>query len=328
MEIIAEIGSVHDGSIGNALKLIEVSAKSGATVVKFQCHIPEAESTVDAPSPDYFKGESRFEYFKRIQFTESQWVQLRDHCHQNGVRFGCSVFSIESLELMLSVKVDILKVPSGEVSNLPLLRQIRDNCGTTPVHISSGMSSWAELDSALTILSRNNLSLFQCTSTYPAEPHHIGLNNIGEMLTRYRLPVGFSDHSRGIEMSIAAVALGATLVEKHITFSRDMYGSDAFNALQPDEFNQMCSGIKNVYNAQNNPFNKDDLREMKLVRKTFQKGVYAKTSLRSGELITMEKLSFLKPEQGIPASQIDLVLGSMVRRDIPAGSPIYHEDIN
>ncbi len=331
MEIIAEVGSVHDGSIGNAKKLIEVSAKSGASVVKFQCHIPEDESTLDAPNPSYFSGESRFEYFKRIQFTKNQWAELRDHCHRNNVKFACSVFSIESLRLLISINADIIKVPSGEITNVPLLNEIRDTCVSTPIYLSSGMSTWEELNAAVDILSFNNLSIFQCTSLYPAEPQNIGLNNIDTMLQIYNFPIGFSDHSRGIEMSIAAVALGATLVEKHITFSRDMYGSDAFNALHPDEFCQMSAGIRNVKRAMENPFDKNsvnEIAEMSEMKKTFQKGIYAKYVLEPGELISIQKLNFLKPEKGVPARLLDTVVGSVVKRRIPAGNPIYYEDIS
>jgi N-acetylneuraminate synthase len=124
VEIVAEIGSVHDGSFGNALKLIELAATSGATVAKFQLHIPEVESTVDAPSPSYFENESRYSYFQRTKFDLNQWGILREHCHKNGIKFGCSAFSIESVDMLAKIGVDVIKIPSGEVSNVPLLRYL------------------------------------------------------------------------------------------------------------------------------------------------------------------------------------------------------------
>ena len=327
MEIVAEIGSVHDGSFGNALKLIELAATSGATVAKFQLHIPEVESTVDAPSPSYFENESRYSYFQRTKFDLNQWGILREHCHKNGIKFGCSAFSIESVDMLAKIGVDVIKIPSGEVSNVPLLRYLSSLKLGIPIHISSGMSTWHELDGAISILSTDQLSVLQCTSKYPPSPAEIGLNNIGLMISRYGIPVGFSDHSLGIEMSIAAVALGAVIIEKHITFSRLMYGSDAFNALEPGEFRHMCESIKNVRNAVLHPYNKDSAIELIEMRKTFQKGIYSKVALRKGEYISAEKLLFLKPERGIPAREIDSVIGKRVSKDLPASMPIEFGDL-
>jgi len=327
MEIVAEIGSVHDGSFGNALKLIELVADAGATVAKFQYHIPEFESVRNAPSPSYFSGEERFQYFKRTQFEVEEWIQIKNHCHKFNLKFGCSVFSIESIEALLDIGVDIIKIPSGEVTNLPLLREIRENCELIPVHISSGMSTWKELDFAIELLNDIDLSVFQCTSSYPTHPEQIGLNNIPIMISKYGLPVGLSDHSLGIEMSIAAVALGAELIEKHITFSRRMYGSDAFNALEPSEFTNMCSSIRNVYRAVKSPYDKNSAVELKEMRKTFQKGTYARKPIKKGAPILFGDLLFLKPEAGVPAKNVDDVVGKVATRDIQELEPIQLSDI-
>lgn len=324
--LVAEIGSVHDGSFGNATKLIELAAEVGATAVKFQLHIAEAETTRQAPSPSYFSQESRFDYFKRTSFSKKQWRHLYSVAKSNGLNFGCSVFSIEALEQLIDTGVDIVKVPSGEITNIPLLRAISDKCST--VHISSGMSTFAELDTALNIISAvESVLVFQCRSQYPVTPERIGLNVISEMRERYRLPIGLSDHSRGIEMSIAAIALGAVAIEKHLTFSRGMYGSDAFNALEPSEFRALCKAVKNVWSALQNPVDKNDISELLDMRAIFQKGIYAKRELPEGHKLSLNDVAFLKPILGVPVEQIDSVIGRKLARRIEQGSFISLGDL-
>ena len=327
LSIVAEIGSVHDGSFGNAIKLIELAAEVGATVVKFQLHIPRAETTRHAPSPTYFDQESRFDYFDRTSFSEKQWRDLYLAAKSNGLQFGCSVFSMEALKQIISTGVDIVKIPSGEITNLPLLRLVPSYCNS--VHISSGMSTFPELELALNILaSVDNLLVFQCRSEYPVPPERIGLNVINEMKARFERPVGLSDHSRGIEMSIAAVALGAVAIEKHLTFSRGMYGSDAFNALEPDEFRALCVGTKNVWTALQNPVDKNDTSALLEMRRIFQKGIVAKHELQMGHKLTINDLIFLKPMLGIPVEDVDLVIGRTIVRSIEQGSYISYGDLS
>jgi N,N'-diacetyllegionaminate synthase len=325
MEIIAELGSVHDGSFGNAIKLIELAAKVGATVAKFQLHISEEESTLDAPSPSFFKEENRYEYFNRLSFTDSQWREIVSVCHSHSIKFGCSVFSIKALDQILSYNIDVLKIPSGEVSNIPLINMIAE-CDV-PVHLSTGMSTWSEIDEAVEILARKNLSIFQCTSLYPTNPSQVGLNVISEMQTRYGFPIGFSDHTQGFEFSVAAVSLGASLIEKHLTFSRQMYGSDAFNALEPSEFEAMCKGLRNIELAMLNPIDKNHLVNLIEVRKTFQKSIYASRFIPTGEVITVDSVKFLKPDVGISARHWKTVVGKKSRRDINSGEVILKEDV-
>ncbi len=236
--LIAEIGSVHDGSFGNALKLIEAAASCGADAVKFQTHIAEAETLKDAPMPPYFKGEPRFAYFRRTGFSLDQWRALRAKAGEHQVVFLSSPFSLEAVDLLEEVGVDSYKVPSGEVSNLPLLERIAAT--GKPALLSSGMSDWAELDAAVEALRAGGpITVLQCSSAYPCPPEQVGLNVIAEMRQRYDLPVGFSDHTNGPAAAIAAAALGATVVEKHFTFSRLMYGSDAANGMEPDDFRKL-----------------------------------------------------------------------------------------
>ena len=258
--IIAEIGSVHDGSFGNACQLVKVAAAAGADVAKFQTHIAEAETLRDAPAPAYFRGEPRWEYFKRTAFSEQQWMGIKLACENAKIEFLSSPFSEQAVDLLERVGVGSYKIPSGEVTNLPLLERIAAT--GKPVYLSSGMSNWAELDAAVAVLRKGGpLSVMQCASAYPCEPERAGLNVICEMARRYGLPVGFSDHVEGFAAALAAAALGATVIEKHLTFSRQMYGSDAANGMEPSDFEKYCRGLRDVWSMTGHPVDKDDLSD-------------------------------------------------------------------
>lgn len=315
--IIAEVGSVHDGSFGNACKLIEAAAACGANVVKFQTHIAQAETLKDAPSPPYFEGEPRFEYFQRTAFEKAQYRDLMIHCATAGVKFLSSPFSLEAVDFLEDVGVEIYKVPSGETSNLPLLERL--NQTGRPVILSSGMSNWSELDRAVEILGRGGpLSIMQCTSTYPCPPEKVGLNVIEEMLDRYELPVGFSDHTNGFSAAFAAVAKGASFVEKHFTFSRLMYGSDAANAMEPTDFREYCQGLKEIWTMLCNPVNKDDLLPYNEMKQIFEKSLVSARPLKVGEILTKESFAFKKPGTGIAAARYLEFVDRILKIDCPA----------
>ena len=237
-KIIAEIGSVHDGSFGNAKKLIELASNSGADIVKFQTHISEFETVSNAPNPSYFKDESRFEYFNRTAFTIFQWKELIKTSQKFNIDFMSSPFSIEALKLLLKMGVKNIKVPSGEISNIPMLEYL-SGFKKINIYLSSGMSNWAELDLAVDILKKCKPTIMQCTSLYPCPPKEVGLNILEQMKNRYNLNIGFSDHTVGFSAPFAATALGATCIEKHLSFSKFMYGSDALNSMEPNDFKIM-----------------------------------------------------------------------------------------
>ena len=233
--LIAEVGSVHDGSFGNASKLIELAAEVGADAVKFQTHISEAETTKFAASPSYFNSESRFDYFSRTGFTKKQWLELKKIADSFKIIFMSSPFSIEAVDLLEDIGMEIYKIPSGEITNLPMLEKIVST--GKPVFISSGMSNWKELDRAVSIFNgKSHYTVLQCSSIYPCPPEKVGLNIISEISKRYGCPVGFSDHTLGFSAAIAAASKGAVVIEKHLTFSRKMYGSDAKHSMEPAEF--------------------------------------------------------------------------------------------
>jgi N,N'-diacetyllegionaminate synthase len=326
ISVIAEVGSVHDGSFGNAQKLIEAASASGADIVKFQTHLAEAETLDSAPSPTYFRAEGRMEYFRRTGFNKEQWKALADHCGVHGIGFMSSPFSIEAVDLLEEIGVTTYKVPSGEVTNLPLLTRIAET--RKPCFLSSGMSDWRELDSAVAALRPGGpLTVMQCTSAYPCPPERVGLNVISEMADRYGLPVGYSDHTLGLAASIAAVALGAAVVEKHFTFSTLMYGSDAKNSMEPDEFRKLVSALQEVAAMSATLVDKDDLSPFRDMKMIFQKSVVAARPIFEGHVLTSADLAYKKPGDGIGAEHYEDLIGRRARRAICADSKLAWEDI-
>ena len=323
--IIAEVGSVHDGSFGNAKKLIEAAAACGVDAVKFQTHIPEAETLPDAPMPPYFKGEPRFEYFNRTGFSLEQWQALKAHCEQHGVMFLSSPFSEKAVDLLEKVGMAQYKIPSGEVTNLPMLEKIA-RLGK-PVLLSSGMSSWEELDRAVETIRKyhDQVTVLQCTSKYPCPYDQVGLNVMVAMKGRYDLPVGLSDHTLTNYACFAAVTLGATVVEKHFTFSRKMYGSDAPHSLEPDELKDLVDGIRAIEAMTSTAVDKDEVAPYSEMKQIFEKSLIARVDIPAGTKLTREMIAIKKPGTGISAARLDVYLGKIVKHRIDRNQ-IFSED--
>lgn len=327
--IIAEIGSVHDGSFGNAMKLGEAAAECGADVVKFQTHIAVTETLRNAPMPAYFEGEPRYEYFERTGFTFERWQQLKVSCESYGGEFMSSPFSAEAVELLERVGVARYKVGSGEVSNIPLLEVIAQT--GKPVLLSSGMSSWAELDEAVaTILRRHDqLTVLQCTSEYPCPYEQVGLNLMLAMRERYKLPVGLSDHTLTNYAAFAAVVLGAAVIEKHFTFSRMMYGSDARHSLEPNEFADLVRGVRAIEIMRDAQLDKDvTARRLQEMKRIFEKSVVSVVEISAQTIITDKMVAAKKPGTGIPARRLQEVIGQRASRDIAKDVVLQEEDLD
>lgn len=325
--VIAEIGMNHDGSFGNACRLIDEAAECGVDAVKLQTHLAEAETLLNAPTPPYFRGEPRFEYFKRTSFTVEEWQRLNRHCQEKGVEFLSSPFSIEAVDLLEQVGVSRYKIPSGEVTNIPLLEKItRLN---KPIILSSGMSSWEELDLAVETIRKyhDHLTILQCTSEYPCPSEHVGLNVMMEMQTRYGLKVGLSDHTMTNYAAYAAVTLGASVIEKHFTLSRKMYGSDAKHSLEPDELADLVRGIRAIEAMLANPVDKDDIGRFKVMKETFEKSLVTLVEIPKGVIITREMIGIKKPGRGIPPGRLGSVIGKMAARDISSDTMLSPNDL-
>jgi N-acetylneuraminate synthase len=325
--ILAEVGSVHDGSFGNAGRLIAAAAQCGADAVKFQTHIAQAETLPDAPMPPFFKGEPRFQYFERTGFTLEQWRGLKAQCVEQGVEFVSSPFSIEAVDLLEEVGVARYKIPSGEVTNLPLLKAVAAT--GKPAILSSGMSSWAELDRAVETMQggAGELTVLQCTSEYPCPYEQVGLNVMLAMRERYGLPVGLSDHTLTSYASLAAVTLGATVIEKHFTFSRLMYGSDAAHSLEPAEFTDLVQGVRAVQTMLVSPVDKDHVERYGQMKLVFQKSVVSLKPIARGDTFTTDLLGVKKPGTGLAPGLLAEIIGLAAARDIPAGRPLVAEDV-
>lgn len=224
--VIAEVAQAHDGSLGAAHAYIDLAARAGADAIKFQTHIAAAESTPGEPFRVKFspQDETRYQYWKRMEFTEPQWRGLVAHAREKQLVFLSSAFSPDAVDLLERLEIPAWKVASGEVSNLPLLERMART--QKPVLLSSGLSSWAELDAAVRTVQTAGapVAVLQCTTAYPCPPERWGLNVITELRDRYACPVGLSDHSAAIHAGLAAVALGADLLEVHVTFSATASG--------------------------------------------------------------------------------------------------------
>ena len=318
--IIAEIGNSHEGSLGLAKQFIKTAAESGVDAVKMQTHIFDAESLPDAPNPPYFKNESRKEYFDRTGFSINQWKELKRFAEKDlKIDFFSSPFSLEAVDLLENIGVKSYKIASGEVNNIPLLEKIAKT--GKRVLLSSGMSSWTELDYAVEVLQLNgckDLVVLQCTSEYPCPPKQAGLNIIDEIKSRYKnVTLGYSDHTMGMAIPLAAVTKGVKVIEKHFTLSKKMYGSDASNSTEPDEFKRLVDEIRQLEIALNHKIDKDKkVKSLKNMKITFEKSIVASRILKKSHIIKINDLAFKKPGDGIPAKDYKKIIGRKLKKDI------------
>jgi N,N'-diacetyllegionaminate synthase len=327
--IIAEVAQAHDGSLGTAHAYVDAAATAGADAVKFQTHIADAESTPEEPWRVPFSPQdaTRYDYWRRMEFTGEQWAGLKRHADDRGLLFLSSPFSSEAASLLERVGVAAWKVASGEVGNTVLLEQL---LGTgLPILLSTGMSSFEEIDAAVDrIRSRKvPLTLLQCTSRYPTPPEEVGLNLLDTFRRRYECGVGLSDHSGTIYPSLAAAALGASVVEVHVTFSRDAFGPDISSSVTTRELAQLVEGVRFVDSMLANPVNKDEAAlDLEPTRVLFTKSVVASQDLRAGTLLERNHVRLKKPGTGIPAGRMEQVLGRRLRADVHADQILQEAD--
>ena len=328
--IVMEVAQAHDGSLGMAHAFIDVAAEAGVDAVKFQTHIAEAESTSRETFRVKFsyQDSTRFAYWKRMEFTEGQWQELSDHANKEGLIFFSSPFSLESVELLERIGVQAWKVGSGEIENTLLLDEMIKT--GKPILLSSGMSSWEELDRVVEMIQAAGVPLmvYQCTSRYPCKPEDVGLGLIKIMQDRYRIPVGLSDHSGTIYPGIAAVALGAASVEVHVTLSRYAFGPDVPASLTPEELKQMVEGIRIVEASLRSNQDKDIIAEdMADIKKIFGRSVVTSVPVARGTVLSLENLTLKKPGGGIPPSKFVRLIGRKVKRDLDMDTFISEEDL-
>lgn len=330
IDVIVEIGQAHDGSLGMTHSYIDAVARTGANAIKFQTHLADAESSIHEPFRVHFstQDKTRFDYWKRMEFSLEQWKELKHHCDEVGLEFISSPFSNAAVDLLEEVGVKRYKIGSGEVNNFLLLEKIaRTN---KPVIISSGMSSFTELDETVSFLKSRDVdySILQCTTSYPTQPIQYGLNVISELKNRYKVPVGFSDHSSKIETCVAAVALGAEILEFHAVYDKEMFGPDAKSSLTFDEITRLVEAVNNIELANRNPINKEDNHNFKELKQIFEKSLAVNKDLLAGHILTFNDLEAKKPKgYGILASQFESVIGKKLNTNLNQWDFLTEKDL-
>tara|TARA_R110002096_G_scaffold426530_1_gene636446 strand:- start:1224 stop:2222 length:999 start_codon:yes stop_codon:yes gene_type:complete len=330
MYIIAEIAQAHDGSLGMAHAYIDAVAKTGCDAIKFQTHIAEAESSIHEPFRVKFSKQdaTRFDYWKRMEFTLEQWKEIKQHCDEVGLEFMSSPFSNAAVDLLEEVGVKRYKIGSGEVNNFVLLEKIAQT--GKPVIISSGMSSYDELDKTVDFLKSRNISyaILQCTTAYPTKPKEFGLNIIQELKNKYNVTVGFSDHSSTIETCVAATILGAEILEFHVVFDKEMFGPDAKSSLTIKETTSLVKAVRNIEIALQYPVDKNDNSKFTDLKQIFEKSLAINKNLKKGHSIVFSDLETKKPKgYGILASEYEKILGKKLNKDLSQWSFLNDKDL-
>jgi len=322
--IIAEAGVNHNGDLDLAYQLIDAAVTAGADIVKFQTSIPEAHISSSALKADYQKertggGESQLEMIQKIRLPQKHLADLKVYCENKNIKFWCTAFDIRSIELLHSFGLGLWKIPSGEITNVPYLRQIASY--SQKIIMSTGMAFLGEVETALTILEnggtpRKNITLLHCTTEYPANLDDVNLRAMSTMQAAFPgiAGVGYSDHTPGIEVSLAAVALGASIIEKHFTLDKDMEGPDHAASLAPEELSALVHEVRNVERALGNGIKKPVAVELKNAIAA-RKSLVAAKDIAKGELLTEENMTTKRPGSGISAIHWDEYLGRPASRD-------------
>jgi N-acetylneuraminate synthase len=327
--IVGEIAQAHDGSLGMAHAYIDAVATAGADAVKFQTHIAAAESTPSEPWRTRFspQDESRYEYWRRMEFTPEQWHGLKAHADDTGLLFLSSPFSMEATDLLTKVGVAGWKIASGEVTNFPMVERMC-NSGL-PVMLSTGMSPLDEVDEAVALINSYDvpLAVMQCTTQYPSPPDSIGLNVLGDFRDRYGGAVGLSDHSGQIYPSLAAATMGADIIEIHVTMSREMFGPDVKASVTTEELKQITDGVRFIAEMTANPVDKTKTRsDIAELRDIFFKSLVPCDDLPAATVLEAKHITAKKPGTGIPATQFKRLIGRTLARNVQRDRPFVEED--
>ncbi len=328
--IIAEIGQAHEGSLGILHSYIDAIAPTGVNAVKFQMHIAEAESSEHEPFRVQFslEDQNRFDYWKRMGFSLEQWKGIKKHCVDVGLDFICSPFSNLAVDWLEEIGVDQYKIGSGEVTNFLILEKIAQT--GKPVILSSGMSSYEELDQTVAFLKERNISfsILQCTTAYPTQPEQYGLNVIQELKNRYNVPIGFSDHSAQIGTCIAATALGAEILEFHIVFDRELFGPDSKSSLTIAETKDLVIAVRNIATALNHPIDKNNTTAFAELKQIFEKSLAVNKNLPKNHILTFEDLESKKPKGfGIDAARFQEIIGKTLNKELKQWDFLNEEDL-
>jgi len=329
--IIAEVGQAHEGSLGILHSYIDALSEIGIDAIKFQTHIAEAESSEYEPFRVKFsyEDETRYDYWKRMEFTLEQWKEIKQHCDEVGLEFISSPFSNMAVDWLEEIGVKKYKIGSGEITNFLMLEKIAQT--GKDIILSSGMSSFQELDETISFLGQfqSKLSVLQCTTKYPTSAEDIGLNVLSELKERYNLPVGLSDHSSTIYPSLAAVSLDAEILEFHVVFDKKMFGPDSKASLDLAEVEELVKGVRFIEKSLNNQINKEDNSGFKELKNIFEKSLAVNKDMKEGDIITFDCLEAKKPfGYGISAKEYKNILGKRLKKNLKKWDFLTEESIN
>lgn len=328
--LIAEVGQAHDGSLAAAHAYVDAAAQARADAVKFQVHLADAESTLDEPFRVQRSGAdaTRLDYWRRMQFSLEEWVELADHARSSELAFIVSGFSVAAVTLLSSSGVDAWKVGSGEFASTELFEAM---AGTgRPVLLSTGMSTYAEIVAAISAFEQLGVELgvLQCTSDYPAPPERVGLNNLDLLRERTTWPVGLSDHSGSIWPSIVAAARGADIVEVHVVLDKGHPGPDTPASLTVDELTMVADAFRTISVLDEHPTDKDEVaRDLAHMRETFGKSVATTRPLPSGHVLAAGDLTVKKPGTGIPRERLQDLVGRRLGRSVEPDRLLRWDDL-
>lgn len=322
--IIAEAGVNHNGSLRLAKKLVDKAVWAGADCIKFQTFNSDKLVVKNAPKANYQKKttsntENQLDMLKKLELTSKQFINLKDYCQKKGIAFLSTPFDLESINFLASIGIKTWKIPSGEITNYPYLRAIGKRKET--VIMSTGMSTIAEVRNAVAVLRKfgtKKITLLHCTTEYPAPYDSINLQAMYTLKKEFGCDVGYSDHTNGIEIPIAAVVMGATIIEKHFTLDHNMEGPDHKASLEPEELRNMIRAIRNVERAFGNGKkvpSKAEKRNIPIVRKS----IVAASYIKKGEVFSDINLTTKRPGKGTSPMLWERVVGTIAKRD-------YNED--
>jgi N,N'-diacetyllegionaminate synthase len=332
--IIAEAGVNHNGNVETAKELIRVASRAGADFVKFQTFVPELNISESAPKAEYQKqtmGEeiSQLDMVKKLALSRDDHFELNRYCESLGIKFLSTAFDVTSVDLLNDLGIPIFKIPSGELTNLILLKKIAQL--NKPLIVSTGMAEMFEINQALNIILENSsltlddITILHCNTEYPTPFKDVNLNAMLTIANEFKTKIGYSDHTLGIEVPIAAVALGATLIEKHFTLDRSLPGPDHKASLEPQELKAMVDAIRNIEKALGDGIktaSESEKRNISIARKS----LHTTTSLEKGTVLKEEHLIPKRPGDGISPMLIDKIIGRKLNRNVPKDHKISEAD--
>lgn len=331
--IVAEVGVNHNGDVTKGKQLIEVAASAGADAVKFQTFAADRMIVKGAGKVSYQEGtinerESQYRMLRKLELTEGDFAELHRYANERGIVFLSTPFDCESVEVLHRLGVLAFKIGSGEITNTPLLAKVAKK--GRPIILSTGMSSLCEVETALDVIEREGVTdiiLLHCVSEYPCVPEHLNLRAIATLRDAFGKHVGFSDHSTGIYMSLAAVALGARVIEKHITLDKTQPGPDHKVSLEPGEFKQLVSAIRDAEKALGSGIKRPTEAE-KLMRTLVRKSIFAKVDIPAATVITKDMLATKRPATGIKPRHLDKLVGRKAAVHIKKDEAVLWEKLH